>query len=36
MVYLIEPQEASQKRCRPFCGIKPLYGVPPIYCYTVQ
>jgi len=40
MVYLIEPKEAGNRKCIPFCsalcGIKPLYGVPPIYCYTVE
>ena len=40
MIYLIDPKEAGNKKCIPFCsllcGIKPLYGVPPVYCYTVE
>jgi len=40
MIYLIEPTEVGNRKCIPLCltncGIKPLYGVPPVYCYTVQ
>jgi hypothetical protein len=36
MIYLVEPQEAGMKRCRPFCGIKPLYGVPPPICWQIM
>jgi len=36
MIYLIEPKEVTKLKCISFCRIKPLYGVPPIYCYTVQ
>jgi len=40
MIYLIDPGEAENARCLTYCtqrcGIKPLYGVPPIYCNSVQ
>jgi hypothetical protein len=29
MIYLIDPQTVTKADCRIFCGIKPLYGVPP-------
>ena len=35
MIYLINPKENVNVRCKPFCHIKPLYGVPPIYCGRV-
>ena len=30
MVYLVDPKSTSvcQNRCKPFCRIKPCYGVP--------
>ena len=36
MIYLIDPKGVltDSVRCRPFCGIKPLYGVPPVYCQS--
>jgi hypothetical protein len=36
MIYLVEPKEtAYNAKCIQFCRIKPMYGVPPIYCYEV-
>jgi hypothetical protein len=36
MIYLVDPKEAGCARCISFCRIKPMYGVPPVYCYEVQ
>ncbi len=35
MIYLVDPKEANgpSMDCKSFCGIKPLYGVPPCYSY---
>lgn len=28
MIYLVDPQDTKLGFCKPFCKIKPLYGVP--------